>query len=58
MKIKIKKIRSSKDLNERIAGIGTFRITGPDPFSGERVSIEYTGTREGAEAKAQEVFLK
>lgn len=49
MKTKIKKIKSSNDLTERLNGIGTFRITGPCPKTGKRVTVEFVGTRQQAE---------
>lgn len=49
MKTKIKKVKSSKDFNERLKGVGTWRITGPSKLTGKRVNIEFVGTREEAE---------
>lgn len=49
MKTKIKKVKSSKDFSERLAGVGTWRITGPSKSTGKRVNIEFVGTREQAE---------
>lgn len=49
MKTKIVKIKSAKDITERLAGLGTFRITGPSVSTGKRVTIEFEGTREEAE---------
>ncbi len=49
MKKKVKKIESAKNISDRISGIGTFRITGPHPETGERLTVEYYGTREQAE---------
>ena len=54
MKIKIKKVSSSKSITERIQGIGVFSVTGPDPDTGNRVSFQVTGTREEAELSAFE----
>lgn len=49
MKTKIIKVKSAKNITERLAGKGTFRITGPSKRTGERVTIEFEGTREEAE---------
>lgn len=49
VKTKIKKVKSSKDFSERLAGVGTWRITGPSKSTGKRVNIEFVGTREQAE---------
>lgn len=49
MKTKIKKVSSAKGITQRMEGIGTFRVTGPCEITGERVTIEFTGTREEAE---------
>jgi len=49
VKTKIIKVKSAKNITERLAGKGTFRITGPSKRTGERVSIEFEGTREEAE---------
>lgn len=54
MKTKIKKIKSSKDFNERLRGVATWRITGPSVRTGERVNLEFVGTR----AEAEKVELK
>lgn len=49
MKTKIVKIKSAKDIHDRLSGIGTFRITGPSRRTGKRVTITFEGTREEAE---------
>jgi hypothetical protein len=54
MKTKIKKLKSSKDFNERLCGIATWRITGPSVLTGKRVNVEFVGTR----AQAEKVELK
>lgn len=54
MKTKVKKIKSSNDLNERLRGVGTFRITGPSELTGKRVTVNFEGTR----VEAEKVRLK
>lgn len=49
MKKKITKIKSSKNLTERLNGIATWRITGPSVLTSERVNVEFFGTRKEAE---------
>lgn len=49
MKLKIKKVRSAKLLEDRLKGIGFFRITGPSKKTGKRVTIIFEGTRQQAE---------
>lgn len=49
MKRKVVKVRNVKDLNKKLAGEAVFRITGPSVKTGERVTVEFTGTREEAE---------
>lgn len=49
MKTKIVKVKSAKKMEDRLAGKGTFRITGPSKRTGKRVTVEFEGTREEAE---------
>jgi hypothetical protein len=56
MKIKIKKIKSSADLTERLYGVGIFRLTGPCLRTGERRVLKFEGTRPEAELFAKKVF--
>lgn len=49
MKRKVVKVRNVKDLNKKLAGEAVFRITGPSVKTGERVTVEFTGTRKQAE---------
>lgn len=48
MKKKIVKVATPKNITDRLAGIATFRITGPNK-AGERVTTTFTGTRKQAE---------
>ena len=48
MKTKIVKVRSAKTIQDKIAGIGLFRLTGPSP-TGDRVVVEIMATREQVE---------
>lgn len=41
MKTKIKKIKSAKNINDRISGVGDFQATFPHPVTGERVVEVY-----------------
>lgn len=50
MKKKVIKIKSAKNMRERLAGLGTFRVTGPCKNTGNRVTVEFVGTREQADA--------
>lgn len=49
MKRKVTKIKSHSKMLKRLAGYGTFRVTGPCAHANQRVSIEFMGTREQAE---------
>jgi len=49
MKTKIKKAKKTKDLKHRIVGIAKWHITGPCIITGERVVLEFYGTRAQAE---------
>lgn len=49
MKRKVIKVKSAKDLKDRLDGKGTFRITGPSSVTGERVTVTIEGTRKEAE---------
>lgn len=49
MKRKITKLKS-KNFEQKLKGVNTFRITGPCVISGRRVTVEFVGTREEAEA--------
>ena len=54
MKTKIVKVKPAKNVTDRLAGKGIFRITGPSVETGKRVTIEFEGTR----AEAEKVTLK
>lgn len=54
MKKKITKIKSAKNFQDRLNGVGVFRITGPSLKTGKRVTVEFEGTRK----QAEEVILK
>ncbi len=49
MKRKVTRIGNTGDLTERLKGIAVYRITGPCPVTGKRVTFEFTGTRLQAE---------
>lgn len=49
MKRKIVRVRHAKRIEDRVAGIAVFRITGPSALTGKRASVEFEGTREEAE---------
>ena len=57
MKKKIKKLKPAKCISDRINGIATWRITGPSKDTGERVTVEFFGTREQAEQVELRVAL-
>jgi len=54
MKRKVIKVKSAKDINDRLDGKGTFRVTGPSAITGERVTVIIEGTRK----EAEQVVLK
>lgn len=49
MKRKVTRIGNTKDMTERLKGIAVFRVCGPCCATGEKVTIEFTGTRLQAE---------
>lgn len=49
MKRKVTRIGNTKDILERLKGIAVFRVTGPCELNGNKVTIEFTGTRLQAE---------
>lgn len=49
MKTKIVKVKSAKNLSDRIRGVGVFRITGPSELNDKRVTVFFEGTRQEAE---------
>lgn len=49
MKVKITKVKNVKSIQERMAGVAVWRITGPSVDNNERVTVKFTGTRKQAE---------
>lgn len=52
MKTKVKKIKSATLLQDRLKGLGTWRITRPCKATGKRLTYEFYGTRAEAEIEA------
>ena len=48
MKRKVTRIRGVADIESRLKGVAVFRVTGPCVKTGERVTVQITGTREDA----------